>query len=98
MKNVFDSTVVAELTARINALTPTTKPQWGKMTVDQMLAHLSVAYEVADEDKHHRPNFFMRLVLRTIVKGKVVGPTPHPRSSPTAPAFRMTGRKDFARE
>jgi hypothetical protein len=46
MKNIFDRSVVNELTARINRLTPTTAPQWGKMTVDQMLAHCNVSYEM----------------------------------------------------
>ncbi len=98
MKSVFDAATVVELSARINALTPVTQPQWGKMSVDQMLAHCNVAYEMVYEDRHPRPNWLMRWVLKTIVKSKVVGPTPYPKSSPTAPAFRMTGEKDFALE
>ena len=97
-KNVFDPAVVAELSARINALTPATTPQWGKMSVDQMLAHCSVPYEMVYEDQHARPNWLMRWVLKTIVKNKVVGPAPFPKNSPTAPVFRMTGAKDFALE
>ena len=98
MNNVFDPAVVGDLSARINALTPTTAPQWGKMSVDQMLAHCSVPYEMVYEDRHARPNWLMRWVLKTIVKSKVVGPTPYAKNSPTAPAFRMAGAKDFALE
>lgn len=98
MKNVFDDAVVAELTSRINTLTPTTVPQWGKMSVDQMLAHLNVSYEMVYENKHPKPNPLMRLVLKAFVKKAVVGPKPYSRNTPTAPAFRMTGSKDFARE
>jgi len=98
MKSVFDADDVAELVSRINALTPTTAPQWGKMSVDQMLAHVNVPYEMVYETKHPKPNWLMRFVLKTFVKDKVVGPTPYPKNSPTAPVFRMTGAKDFALE
>ncbi len=98
MNNIFDSAVVTELTARINALTPSTPAQWGKMSVDQMLAHVNVAYEMVYEPTHAKPSWLMRFVLRRFVKDKVVGPAPYPKNSPTAPAFRMTGTKDFALE
>lgn len=98
MKNIFDAAVVAEVIARINQLTPTTRPQWGKMTADQVLAHLNVSYIMTYENTIPKPNWLMRLVLKSIVKQKVVGPTPYGRSVPTAPAFRMVGTKDFAAE
>ena len=98
MKNVFDHVVVAELAARVNALTPTTAPQWGKMSVDQMLAHVNVAYEMVYDNTHPKPSWLMRFALKTFVKGKVVGPTPYPKNAPTAPVFRMTGAREFARE
>ena len=98
MKSVFDHADVAELTARINALTPSTTPQWGKMSVDQMLAHVNVAYEMVYEDRHPKPSWLIRFALKVFVKAKVVGPTPYPRNSPTAPIFRMSGTKEFALE
>ncbi|WP_411279680.1 DinB family protein [Gemmatimonas sp.] len=98
MKNVFNAADVAELTVRINALTSTTLPQWGKMSVDQMLAHVNVAYEMVYDNRHPKPSWLMRFALKTFVKEKVVGPTPYAKNSPTAPVFRMTGVKEFARE
>jgi hypothetical protein len=98
IKNIFDPAVVAEVIGRINSLTPATHPQWGKMTVDQMLAHLNVMYVMVYEKTIPRPNAFMRLILKAFVKNAVVGPKPYPRSTPTAPAFRMTGTKDFDAE
>ena len=98
IKNIFDSTVVAEVIARIDQLTPTTRPQWGKMTADQVLAHLNVSYIMTYENTIPKPNRLMRLVLKLIVKQKVVGTTPYGRSVPTAPAFKMVGTKDFAAE
>jgi hypothetical protein len=96
LPNIFTAPVVADVTGRINKLTPSTVPQWGKMTVDQMLAHCCVAYELEYEsDKHPKPNLFMKLVLKMLVKNKVTTETPYPHSSPTAPAFIITDKRDF---
>ena len=40
--NIFQATEVAQLIDRINMLSPSTKPLWGKMYADQMLAHVNV--------------------------------------------------------
>jgi hypothetical protein len=96
--DLFNPTAVEAAVARLQALTPETRATWGAMSVAQMLAHCCVAYEMVYTDKHPRPNVLMRWVLRTIVKEKVVGPSPYPRSSPTAPAFRIRGERDFAAE
>lgn len=98
IKNIFDPAVVDEVIGRINRLTPETRPQWGKMTSDQVLAHLNVTYIMLYENTIPKPNAFMRFILKTLVKQKVVGPTPYGRSVPTAPAFKMVGTKDFNAE
>ena len=48
--NIYDSKDTNDLIVQINKLTPATKPNWGKMSVDQMLAHLNVAYDMAFTD------------------------------------------------
>ncbi len=98
MKNVFDPEVTAGLIRRIRALTPETRPAWGKMNVAQMLAHCSVPYEMVFEDRHPRPGALMRFFLRTFVKRGVVNERPYPRNAPTAPAFRVSSDRDFEEE
>lgn len=73
MKNVFKQSDAAEVIDRINKLNPETKALWGKMNVTQMLAHCNVTYELIYEDKHPKPNAFMKLVLKLLVKSSVVG-------------------------
>jgi hypothetical protein len=68
MQNIFDPSTTSELIARIESLKPDSQPLWGKMSVDQMLAHCSVAYEMAYTDKHPKPNALMRFLLKTFVK------------------------------
>ncbi|WP_306354161.1 hypothetical protein [Flavobacterium sp. '19STA2R22 D10 B1'] len=72
MKNIFDEEISIETINRINELTPVSKPLWGKMSVDQMLAHCNVSYEMVYDDIHPRPNAFMRFLLKALVKNLVV--------------------------
>ena len=98
MKNVFDPQVTEELIGRINQLHPESPALWGKMSVDQMLAHCSVAYEMAFTDKHPKPNALMRFLLKTFVKKGVVNEVPYPKNAQTAPVFIIKGNKDFEEE
>lgn len=68
------------------------------MTVAQMLAHCNVSYEMVYENKHPRPNALFRFILKKLVKPRVVGETPYPRNSRTAPQFIMKEDKDFNQE
>jgi len=98
MKNVFDPVVTAELIHRIEQLSPESPALWGKMSVDQMLAHCCVAYEMAFTNTHPKANPVMRFLLKTFVKAGVVNEVPYKRNLPTAPAFRIKSEKNFAEE
>jgi hypothetical protein len=98
LPNIFKKEVVNSVISRIKKLTPDSQPQWGKMSVAQMLAHCNVSYEMAYENKHPKPNFVMRLILKSLVKDKVVGELPYKRSTPTAPQFIIKSEPDFEAE
>lgn len=98
LPNIFTKSVSDNTIQRINTLNPDTPANWGKMTVDQMLAHCNVAYEMVYENKHPTPNFFMKFILKAFVKKIVTSETPYPRNSRTAPAFLIKGRKEFEAE
>jgi hypothetical protein len=98
LKNIFDKTVTDELLERIDKLTPETQPLWGKMSVDKMLAHCNVSYEMAFENIHQKPNAFMRFILKMMVKNTVVNDIPYRKNSSTAPAFVIKDEKNFEAE
>ena len=98
LPNIFTKDISEKTIQRINQLKPDTKPNWGKMSVDQMLAHLNVNYEMVYEDIHPKPNFFMRLILKAFVKKIVVNEAPYKKNSQTAPAFLIKGSRDFDEE
>lgn len=99
LPNIFTKSVSDEIIDRINQLSSSSMPQWGKMSVGQMLAHCSVSYEMAFENKHPKPNFFMGFMLKTFLKKRLVDETTrYKRNSPTAPAFVMKEDKNFETE
>jgi hypothetical protein len=51
MKSLASASVVAEMRERFRKLTEEDRPLWGKMTVRQMVKHLSCSYEVALGDR-----------------------------------------------
>ena len=98
MKNIFSLYVSNEVIARIESLTPETKPNWGKMSVSQMLAHCNVTYKMAFSTSKKRPNFLTRLVLKFVVKPMVVSEKPFSKNGKTAPQFLVTDDKNFEEE
>lgn len=98
MKNIFKKSITDEVVGRINALSPDTQPDWGKMNAGQMLAHCCVTYEMMYDGNHKKPNVFMGFILRTFVKDTVVSEKPYKRNSRTAPAFLITDERNFEAE
>jgi len=72
MENIFKKETVDKAIGRLNKLNSKSTGLWGKMTVDQMLAHCNVSYEMVYTDKHPIPNGLMKLMLKLFVKQTVV--------------------------
>ena len=98
MKNIFQGNTTQELIERVNQLTPETKGHWGKMSVDQMLAHCNVAYDMTFTDKYPKPGFIKKIILTKLVKPLTVGEKPYPKNGKTGPQFIIKDRRDFELE
>jgi hypothetical protein len=98
MASIFCSEDMDRMIKRIECLTNESKPLWGKMSVDQMLAHCNVSYEFIFSDKHKKPNKIAKLFLRLFVKELVVGDKPYKKNSQTSPAFIIGDRRKFEEE
>lgn len=98
VKNLFDPAVKQEIIDRINKLTPQTNPQWGKMNVAQMLAHVQKPIGIALGTHQPKGSFLLRLI-GPLFKSKLWDENPYKHSLPTDPTFIMTGEeKDFEKE
>ena len=98
LPNIFSEKVSADLISRLNKLSSRNTPNWGIMSVDQMLAHCNVTYEMTYEDIHPKPNIFLKFIMKKLVKNKVVSEVPYGKSGKTAPQFIITGIKNFENE
>ncbi|MDI9342523.1 MAG: DUF1569 domain-containing protein [Sediminibacterium sp.] len=98
MKNVFDKNDAEGFISRINQLTPSSVPQWGKMSAAQMLAHCNVTYELVYDKKHPAPGGFKKFMLKLFVKNIVVSEKPYKKGSPTAPEFLISDAREFEKE
>jgi hypothetical protein len=98
LPSVFNPSDVAVLISRINQLTPKSQAKWGKMNVSQMLAHLSVAYDLAYGITIPKYNPFMKLIMRTVIKKMVTNEKTYKPNGPTAPVFVVSDAREFENE
>lgn len=98
MKDVFSKEVTDEVIARINKLTAETQPEWGKMSVGQMLAHCSVAYEYVFDNTYKKPKGLKKFIMVKFIKPMIVSEKGYKQNGPTSPDFKMTTPKEFETE
>lgn len=89
MKSIFNKIDNETMIARINALTVENQPVWGKMSVDQMCKHCSLAIDVAHGKLNLKINFIFRL-LGKMLKKKMITGNSFGQGSPTAKEFIVT--------
>jgi hypothetical protein len=99
MKSVFNPADTVELTNRINQLSPTARPLWGKMDAAKMLAHINTTYAyVYEPEKFKKPNFLIRFILRNMVKKYVLSSKPYTKNGKTNPEFIIKEERNFEAE
>lgn len=98
MKSLYDSAVYDNIVARINNLSAESKPQWGRMSVGQMLAHCAEIGEVFTGDKALLNTPFIAKLFKGLIRKGVLNETPYKRSLQTHPQYKVTADKSFDRE
>jgi hypothetical protein len=90
MKTILDKATRDELIARAKTLNISSKPQWGKMSVDQMLKHAILADEMYLGEKVYKRQFLGYLLGKTVLKSMLMDETPMKKNAPTSPHFIVT--------
>ena len=98
LPNIFTTEVSSQVIGRINQLTANTNAKWGTMSVAQMLAHCNVTYEMVYDNIHKKPNAFVKLILKLLVKKAVLGEAAYKQNVQTAPQFIIKDDKNFEEE
>lgn len=97
MQNMFDAGVRDTLVCRLSELKPSSRRHWGKMSVDQMLAHCSIAMEVPCGDRVKKQRLLGR-VLAPFARSVILNDKPFTRNAPTDPEYRIADERDFEKE
>jgi hypothetical protein len=98
MKTTFDKATRDELIRRINTLNESSKAQWGKMNVYQMLKHNTLWGEWIADKRTHKQVFIGRLFGRMALKNVLKDEKPLTRNTPTLPELIITGTGDVEAE
>jgi len=98
MKHLFEVAKVEEVKQRIAQLRPDSERLWGKMNPAQMLAHCTVAFEVAEGKIRLRRILIGRLLGPVAKKSLIVNGEPMRRNSPTDKSVLVTDERDFVVE
>ncbi len=97
MKSLFDLADRESVLERLASLQAGAVRQWGKMGPAQMLAHCSVALEMATGDRPRKQKLIGR-IFGPFVKASLLGDRPFSRNAPTDPAFVVKDERDFEAE
>jgi Protein of unknown function (DUF1569) len=97
MPTIFDPSDRAALLRRLEALQPSSLRQWGTMNPAQMLAHCSIAMEMACGDTPSKQVLIGR-ILGPLVRWRVLGDKPLRKNVPTSPLLVVADERDFAGE
>jgi Protein of unknown function (DUF1569) len=98
MKNLFEPASADEVKKRIAQLKPDAARVWGTMYPAQMLAHCSLAMEMAVGDQKP-PRMFIGRVLGPVLRKVALGnDDPMRRNSPTAKELLVQGDRDLEKE
>ena len=97
MKSILDSETRNEIIGRIHSLNENSKPQWGKMTVSQMIKHCAQWDEMAFGKKLYKQSMLGRLFGKWALKD-MLKDVPVKRNLPTVPSFVIKDTLDFSNE
>jgi len=88
MKSLASEEVKTELLNRLDKLSPESKGRWGRMTVNQMLCHLSDTFILLQKDNRpeHTPNLLKKIQQSVMTWLALYSGLPAPRGIPTAAA------------
>lgn len=99
ISNLFDPIENEKMLARIEALHKDSKPLWGKMNVEQMMAHINLTFKYTyGKESKWKPNFLQKLAYRLFLKPLLTNEKPFKRDLQTAPVLRIVDEKDFSKE
>ena len=97
MRTLFDRAVNEEILSRVEKLHPSLHPHWGKLKIEQMMAHLNLSFEV-NFGRMELKRSLMGIFFRGISRRILLGEKPFPKNLPTDKKMLAKGSSDFAEQ
>jgi hypothetical protein len=97
MKTLFQKGTVDEIISRIENLSPDTQNLWGKMNVEQMLAHCFVGIKTATGETYLKSSIFIRMIGR-FFKSLTTNDKQFTHGNPTHKGFVIGSTGGFKKE
>ena len=97
MVTLFDAAANEEVLSRVEKLQPSLRPNWGKLKIEEMLAHLNLSFEV-NFGRMELKRSLMGVFFRGISKKILLGEKPFPKNLPTDKKTLAKGASDFWEE
>ncbi len=98
MNNFFKEDHTNEFINRINKLTHTSKAEWGKMNVSQMLKHAQVPLEVASGNIVPKVNPIIKFLFGKVAKKQLLSDQGFKKNLPTFKEGLIADQRDFEKE
>lgn len=95
--NLFETSAAQEILSRLNNISATTQPLWGKMNAAQMMAHCIAPFKAFFGEIRMKRRL-MGILFGKMAKKKIYSDKPIPKGLPTDQSFKMSGEKDFIKE
>ncbi len=96
MKSLFEESTLQEIADRINKVSDSSSPSWGKMNASQMLYHCQFPLKIAMQKEHPelKPNFLAKLFF----KKSMYNDKPWKKNLPTHSKLKVVDQKEFEKE
>ncbi len=96
MKSLFEHTTQNEIEDRIQSLSSKSIPEWGKMSVSQMLFHCQFPLKIALQKE--RPTLRPSVLAKLFFKKAMYNDKPWKKNLPTHPKLKVVDQKEFEEE
>lgn len=96
MYNLFEQKHANDILNRVQKLQPGTKAQWGKMNVEQMLAHCALTLDTPFGPD--RKQIFLGKVFGKMARKSIISAEPFKKNSPSDKTFLVKDARNFETE
>lgn len=94
MESLYQAAVLQQVLSRVDQLTPSSQPIWGKMNVVQMMEHCARTFDFST-GKTKPKRAFIGLLIGSFFRSMYSNDKPWGKNSPTSPQYRVADELSF---